>query len=216
MNFNSLAPCGANRARQWQDSRRDKFQLTRPVWGEPRPYSFPTHLSNISTHSPRVGRTRLPPPLSKPPTHFNSLAPCGANPSYPYTRLSIRRFQLTRPVWGEPGMTSCSSYSFAISTHSPRVGRTFFVMVLITHSSNFNSLAPCGANHQRWQILNNYREFQLTRPVWGEPNLAVGRKFDRDISTHSPRVGRTMLLLFVCDFVKNFNSLAPCGANLLL
>ena len=56
----------------------------------------------ISTHSPRVGRTILVSLALAKMTHFNSLAPCGAN------RIVIDRY-IDRS---------------AISTHSPRVGRT--------------------------------------------------------------------------------------------
>ncbi len=55
--------------------------------------------------------------------------------------------------------------------------------------------------------------FQLTRPVWGEPvpsPFAHGFFF---ISTHSPRVGRTISSSFNSPASFDFNSLAPCGAN---
>ena len=78
--------------------------------------------------------------------------------------------------------------------------------------------------------------FQLTRPVWGEPQLrrsgkAAFRHFnslapcganldervitftDTRISTHSPRVGRTAIFVDLPANVDDFNSLAPCGAN---
>ena len=57
-----------------------QFQLTRPVWGEPTCVAVISTPGRISTHSPRVGRTRVR--LKEPCAHqhFNSLAPCGANP----------------------------------------------------------------------------------------------------------------------------------------
>ena len=33
--FNSLAPCGANQGTNTGGGERPAFQLTRPVWGEP-------------------------------------------------------------------------------------------------------------------------------------------------------------------------------------
>ena len=57
MNFNSLAPCGANRGAPAHYVGRLQFQLTRPVRGEP---FFETYGA-----------------LQK--INFNSLAPCGAN-----------------------------------------------------------------------------------------------------------------------------------------
>ena len=102
-NFNSLAPCGANPSFSPKQGAWERFQLTRPVWGEPNvvalllvPALISTHsprvgrtdkcLDNaefieISTHSPRVGRTELAWQRSEQSAHFNSLAPCGANPA---------------------------------------------------------------------------------------------------------------------------------------
>ena len=81
-------------------------------------------------------------------------------------------FQLTRPVWGEP--------VFELSQ------RPEFV--------HFNSLAPCGANRILRASLSHTWRFQLTRPVWGEPRA---KRYSLDIwriSTHSPRVGRTIYI----------------------
>ena len=145
-----------------------KFQLTRPVRGEPADDATDAQGSRISTHSPRAGRTPLR--LRRPQRvwDFNSLAPCGANrASCPRWRRRSK-FQLTRPVRGEPSGIFVSPYSLKISTHSPRAGRTYLGCLfgvhtfISTHSpragrtiiplsrsfvnSNFNSLAPCGAN----------------------------------------------------------------------
>ena len=100
--FNSLAPCGANRSVENRPLNFDIFQLTRPVWGEP-------------------GNGKR--------------------------SINVVRFQLTRPVWGEPVAAAAYETLRGISTHSPRVGRTFI-------------------NLHR---LIKFIEFQLTRPVWGEP-----------------------------------------------
>ena len=78
----------------------------------------------ISTHSPRVGRTKSPVPHSTAQTYFNSLAPCGANPGPLLHSMVVTPFQLTRPVWGEPRNGQTYAVRAVISTHSPRVGRT--------------------------------------------------------------------------------------------
>ena len=168
-------------------------------------------------------------------------------------------FQLTRPVWGEPVNYPVVINSHRISTHSPRVGRTESSVKITREEANFNSLAPCGANQYSASLTANtvqisthsprvgrtgtsedtnfdVIEFQLTRPVWGEPS-APARCFlscpfqltrpvwgepvygqllllDLMISTHSPRVGRTDHCQDLRDTQKYFNSLAPCGANL--
>ena len=189
------------------------FQLTRPVWGEPSVNARDAYDSDISTHSPRVGRTARVTPISLSATDFNSLAPCGANPSGGTAIGISTRFQLTRPVWGEPKLQICKNGSVLISTHSPRVGRTRLNAMRRGIALNFNSLAPCGANRgwiaarfssthfnslapcganpddRRDERYEN--EFQLTRPVWGEP--------ERRAHPAPKRI--------------NFNSLAPCGAN---
>ena len=85
----------------------------------------------ISTHSPRVGRTSLTSCYALVVNDFNSLAPCGANRSCRHTCLPYNKFQLTRPVWGEP-----------LCRIRPKYER------------NFNSLAPCGANQEaKWNTI---------------------------------------------------------------
>ena len=167
--FNSLAPCGANHSHYFTNVCALSFQLTRPVWGEPVCCVRTNHTYQISTHSPRVGRTLIRIRLRYLLRYFNSLAPCGANHA-----LAAR-----------------NKNTIYISTHSPRVGRTIFVSYSNYITIHFNSLAPCGANLEtavRWKISES---FQLTRPVWGEPYFFVPMRLVWHISTHSPRVGRT-------------------------
>ena len=216
VHFNSLAPCGANLISRSILSKMDVFQLTRPVWGEPQRRQTRITASHISTHSPRVGRTTplfadvlnvanfnsLAPCGANPDKgettlnrrNFNSLAPCGANPLHPHQVRLLSQFQLTRPVWGEPSIKCTSTRHFMISTHSPRVGRTAVYNDAARQSTHFNSLAPCGANHDCKTHLPSRTTFQLTRPVWGEPLRNIDRNTLSTISTHSPRVGRTTTL----------------------
>ena len=170
-----------------------KFQLTRPVWGEPSTLTVIYPASSISTHSPRVGRTIAPPPRLFAVRHFNSLAPCGANHSSDSPTPNARQFQLTRPVWGEP----------------------MILVVVVTAQRHFNSLAPCGANRPSRCCCIAAPSFQLTRPVWGEPLVGQVVAGMPIISTHSPRVGRTRFAHRRSPRAHHFNSLAPCGANLI-
>ena len=139
-------------------------------------------------------------------------------------------------MWGEPGGCFLFWGKFDISTHSPRVGRTYsprsFLLPPVNFNSlapcganrmevdetglffDFNSLAPCGANHGLWLFAILALIFQLTRPVWGEPRLEIDDIGLFFISTHSPRVGRTKSARQTRCFRAYFNSLAPCGANL--
>ena len=50
----------------------------------------------------------------------------------------------------------------------------------------------------------------------GEPTDPIIYNGPGKISTHSPRAGRTHGFVFVRSYVDDFNSLAPCGANLRL
>ena len=168
--FNSLAPCGANPKNSHRKIHTRTFQLTRPVWGEPRQPLKGLWTERISTHSPRVGRTARPPICAMIRANFNSLAPCGANHDDLACFSDQRTFQLTRPVWGEPPHKLLYSKFSRISTHSPRVGRTLRRYGRYKDRTHFNSLAPCGANPNRFAVCISSSRFQLTRPVWGEPS----------------------------------------------
>ena len=170
--FNSLAPCGANRSIDRSITTKWQFQLTRPVWGEPDMVFFWTSSTKISTHSPRVGRTKI----------------------FYIRTYTLELFQLTRPVWGEPVSQTNDQRDHSISTHSPRVGRTPPSTPYHAVPHYFNSLAPCGANRTACGSPMQNSQFQLTRPVWGEPSCVFRARSHTRISTHSPRVGRTTAL----------------------
>ena len=160
-------------------------------------------------------RTALPGRIRRRPGHFNSLAPCGANPAFTSFVPPISIFQLTRPMRGEPLNHASVSLSKWISTHSPHAGRTEFAVACAKYLKNFNSLAPCGANPDNRGAPMLARKFQLTRPMRGEPNFGLSKNSLSLISTHSPHAGRTDRPDHSDDRLHNFNSLAPCGANLL-
>ena len=216
-NFNSLAPCGANRVLRAHKSYLSAFQLTRPVWGEPDFFYAWCYKS----------------------FNFNSLAPCGANLANIGEQAIINRISTHSPRVGRTRPRVDKHPFTPISTHSPRVGRTFDLVAEAAEILNFNSLAPCGANRaKRGQPAGNAAisthsprvgrtqptplytmgpaKFQLTRPVWGEPAQFLASLFSSTISTHSPRVGRTLWPPPASRNCHNFNSLAPCGANLCL
>ena len=123
-----------------------QFQLTRPVWGEPRSGDY----------------------VERAGTDFNSLAPCGANPY----------------------VIDLIEYKLNFNSLAPCGANRDFVSVG-NRTGHFNSLAPCGAN--RFPMPRRLRrcQFQLTRPVWGEPLRGCVVWYSNEISTHSPRVGRT-------------------------
>ena len=146
----------------------------------------------ISTHSPRVGRTKEVPMTVTTIVHFNSLAPCGAN----------RDEREARPVLG------------IISTHSPRVGRTLLRQSSARPLTHFNSLAPCGANPRCFLARQGKTgNFNSLAPCGANLEPRMHTLEDIAISTHSPRVGRTDYCDVLRVYIPNFNSLAPCGAN---
>ena len=259
--FNSLAPCGANLFWDYQIIEIFLFQLTRPVWGEPLVTDEKTHEHPISTHSPRVGRTKqvkdglgsmsdfnsLAPCGANPRggtryreiINFNSLAPCGANLFFRACNGVHSKFQLTRPVWGEPSPPQTTGRQPEISTHSPRVGRTMKTGRARPWTASFQLTRPVWGEPRIRLFAVARRPFQLTRPVWGEPRVyplsaRVRANFNSlapcganlsivfhsleafGISTHSPRVGRTRRNQELAQGIPNFNSLAPCGANRLV
>ena len=167
--FQLTRPVWGEPIHEGQSLRRVGFQLTRPVWGEPYFRQDGEVYCEISTHSPRVGRTVMDRNTVSHFSDFNSLAPCGANQNIVWSNNCLPQFQLTRPVWGEPLIFFVVVAVRVISTHSPRVGRT--PSLLIAEGLSI--------------------QFQLTRPVWGEPLSSLLRLNARLISTHSPRVGRT-------------------------
>ena len=175
--------------------RQCTFQLTRPVWGEPRlwsrrisrQYDFNSLAPCGANHSAAICL------CSK--RNFNSLAPCGANRTLSVSYSCSTSFQLTRPVWGEPANLLRQRLQQMISTHSPRVGRTTFTRFNSSVASIFQLTRPVWGEPLQGAQVHFDRQFQLTRPVWGEPQSLAKHRLRQQISTHSPRVGRTFTYL---------------------
>ena len=83
--FNSLAPCGANQQPRNVLILRQTFQLTRPVRGEPLSLGRNIGSSTFQLTRPVRGEPASPCPADSSLVNFNSLAPCGANPTYPFS-----------------------------------------------------------------------------------------------------------------------------------
>ena len=85
LHFNSHAPCGAQ-LKKTSDagSVLSQFQLTRPMRGATQ-RSFCRYALRlfISTHTPHAGRNYGRTAPERHYRHFNSHAPCGAQPSAP-------------------------------------------------------------------------------------------------------------------------------------
>ena len=167
----------------------------------------------ISTHSPRVGRTAetISQYLTLP--NFNSLAPCGANRRKCYQLHARPKFQLTRPVWGEPDAAAVGRITAPISTHSPRVGRTYHTINEHRANVTFQLTRPVWGEPRATASITKKFPFQITRPVWGEPAWTQdGRVHAVNFNSLAP-CGANPTLPRLSECVFYFNSLAPCGAN---
>ena len=168
--FNPRAPCGTRRERR-------QHRAPRPA---------------ISIHAPRVGRDRTMRKCGDTSRNFNPRAPCGARRSRSRSRLSLSKFQSTRPVWGATHRCRAGSQAHAISIHAPRVGRD----VLYTA-----------------QTLTS-AQFQSTRPVWDATRSASCTVCAS--SNFNPRAPCGTRRSCAGSFHRgiHFNPRAPCGTRL--
>ena len=79
-----------------------------------------------------------------------------------------------------------------MSTHSPRVGRTVILNIYSVFDNNFNSLAPRGANLEIRLLVSSSLYFNSLAPRGANQRVKFALDPPGTISTHSPRVGRTM------------------------
>ena len=90
-------------------------------------------------------------------------------------------FQLTRPMRGATHMIFAIYTDIMISTHTPHAGRNIYNKPNVEiRFINFNSHAPCGAQHNSLTTLSG----------------------DLTISTHTPHAGRNIDLFANMDTVK--------------
>ena len=144
--FNPRAPCGTRRERR-------QHRAPRPA---------------ISIHAPRVGRDRTMRKCGDTSRNFNPRAPCGARRSRSRSRLSLSKFQSTRPVWGATHRCRAGSQAHAISIHAPRVGRDVMRFV--------------------GEVMRG--EISIHAPRVGRDLPLRLQQQQREISIHAPRVGR--------------------------
>ena len=101
---------------------------------------------------------------------FNSHAPCGAQPWYIQPELTFFDISTHTPHAGRNHDCGRLDEGFFISTHTPHAGRNIlFSVEKSPRIWDFNSHAPCGAQHTRKNGLFSY--------------LII-------ISTHTPHAGR--------------------------
>ena len=79
--FNSHTPCGVRRRKACRDGKRQKFQLTHPMWGATVIVIKTLKKRKISTHTPHVGCDRVGRNSKNCVDDFNSHTPCGVRQS---------------------------------------------------------------------------------------------------------------------------------------
>ena len=212
--FNPRAPCGTRRERR-------QHRAPRPA---------------ISIHAPRVGRDRTMRKCGDTSRNFNPRAPCGARRSRSRSRLSLSKFQSTRPVWGATHRCRAGSQAHAISIHAPRVGRdvlytaqtltsaqfqstrpvwdaTRSASCTVCASSNFNPRAPCGTRPSERRNGRAGADISIHAPRVGRDYIDREAAIEICISIHAPRVGRDCILSIRKTLLSYFNPRAPCGTR---
>ena len=104
--------------------------------------------------------------------------------------MSAHAFQSTLPAWGETGCPCQNRRRRIISIHSPRMGRDTAAVDGRTHSRYFNPLSPHGERQDGPKDRQRVCAFQSTLPAWGETQKNIDELNAKDISIHSPRMGR--------------------------
>ena len=173
---------------------------------------FSTTFSHFNSLAP-CGANPLRQMYILPAQNFNSLAPCGANLPFARGRKAKFPFQLTRPVRGEPIKKIVDKRDPYISTHSPRAGRTAFAGLIIQIPEISTHSPRAGRTKAQRMSWTSNVNFNSLAPCGANPCTSRARLRLSTISTHSPRAGRTSDGTAVRYVILNFNSLAPCGAN---
>ena len=140
------SPCmGRDLCKSRRSRAMARFQSTLPAWGETLRQNLPDNQYNISIHSPCMGRDVMcylaangleisihSPCMGRDGSlrsksnagkNFNPLSLHGERLLFCNTIINVIRFQSTLPAWGETNSTIASATSFAISIHSPCMGR---------------------------------------------------------------------------------------------
>ncbi len=124
LNFNPLSPHGERlKTPDEAFTSRNTFQSTLPAWGETflcrLTKAYKRDFNPLSPHGERLA----PALLKYVHGDFNPLSPHGERQSVTNKFNSIVEFQSTLPAWGETREQNQALKAYAISIHSPRMGR---------------------------------------------------------------------------------------------
>ena len=148
-------------------------------------------LYDISIHSPRAGRDARNVSTFRTEKVFQSTLPAWGETTCHDQREKLRTISIHSPRMGRDGPRPLGSRRCpAISIHSPRMGRDLPCGGTRCMLRYFNPLSPHGERQHGHQHGPIWMPFQSTLPAWGETweSSRSGRR--KEISIHSPRMGR--------------------------
>ena len=162
------------------------------MWGATIRSHERAHRSDISTHTPLVGRDCGMMTTAQTVNYdFNSHAPCGARRQKYHVAQLLLHF----------------------NSHAPCGARHHRIPPCNWHVY-FNSHAPCGARHGIIIPDKNSSEISTHTPLVGRDPPTLRRSvLPLAISTHTPLVGRDCAFRPTVGRRRYFNSHAPCGAR---
>ena len=167
-----------------------KISIHSPRMGRDDLHGLPVQQASwISIHSPRMGRDGL----------FGTHA--GES-----DEISIHSPRMGRDIFRTPLRSRPS-----ISIHSPRMGRDPLFLVYWIQQPYFNPLSPHGERQCDGDRYHHAQGFQSTLPAWGETRQSGHVADRRDISIHSPRMGRDRPTDHRRGGAADFNPLSPHG-----
>ena len=169
-----------------------QISIHSPHTGRDPPLRFPrrsrSYFNPLSPHGERRGSRRP----TKPTYDFNPLSPHGERRKPTKARACGTKFQSTLPAWGETERLFYLALRFTFQSTLPAWGETLDKDRRSLLGEYFNPLSP----HGERQMLNNkcyaYIKFQSTLPAWGETASGAEYRAQRQISIHSPRMGRDL------------------------
>ena len=144
--FNPLSPHGERHVALMRANPDYLFQSTLPAWGETgltlEEVQGLWDFNPLSPHGERLDRVFE----EGEDAEFQSTLPAwGETHGCSRSMRAISSFQSTLPAWGETTIIpSIIIIEFAISIHSPRMGRDIYELTLAPNGENFNPLSPHG------------------------------------------------------------------------
>ena len=158
--------------------------------GRDRKGTIDTLPEGISIHSPRMGRDGRAALNLGRADDFNPLSPHGERRTSTILLAGAHGYFNPLSPHGERryGCATCAhGWNFnPLSPHGERHGHNGKIRAL----KHFNPLSPHGERPGTERPSRRCGRFQSTLPAWGETKAQVKAVADRNISIHSPRMGR--------------------------